>query len=893
MFWLLLRVRRHFSCGDGIPQPLRQQRGVLVQRVDGIRFPDNRPDKRREAMRMNPASTATGGGNRILCRDEGFAMNSDLFLKRATGSILFAAIAALGFATAPLLSRAAALEVERDLSLTTNAVYETVSVAPNATLDLRGNKLTTSALSGGGTIISATQDGTELFDGCFGLDFVETPSNNSEVFVDTLYTPLCTDRVETKVVFGAISGAEMIFSSRKTSTAQTLTCLRNNNQFRFDRNTKYGHANSGTVAVNTPYEVVADFGNLHYTVNAEGPFSTTSGTGDFTAYTNIFLFAAGVLNGSVYEIGNFARSCKMYYFRVYDKDDNLKVNMVPVIRDGVVGFYDTIRKMFLAPAKGALLAYYQLDYVQSPGENISAHTYVNTGYTPLLTDRVETKIRPGDASNYQTVFSARATSETNTFSCVIVPNGGIFTLRFDHHVTTPYVYHKTGGTVTAFVKDKDYEIVMDGNTLGFSVNGVMSATNLTANSDDESASTGLTLRLFAMGTKGSGHSTYANACRMYYFRVYDKDGNLKLDLVPARRIPDGSVGFHNRLDGVFILPECQQGIPATPVLTPGPFQPADLTQPDGRCWASVKDTTYRATTVTNLFNNNYVNGDSSTTRFIVVNIGNQKPAIDYDFGEGNAQAVNMYRIYGGGEERTPLAWEILGSDTAFGSSDETGWTLLDARSSEPDWARSECRTKVFVNDAAYRYYRFKVKENGSSPHFEITQIEYCRIQNTFFPGELHVDVEDGAAATNSTVRFGGNLKLVKEGAGAFLSSVSNQFYNGGTDVRLGGFIVGAPLATVLTMADGTSLGFHFVAKNAVPLLTLQSGSSIPDSLDISIGRDIPFGLPSEGVTLTTGYDFSGTALNFVNPSAGLSRLRKDASGNLVVYGQSGLVLSIR
>ena len=820
-------------------------------------------------------------------------MNSDLFLQRTNGSILFAAIAASCFATAPSLSHAAALEVERDLSLTTNAVYETVSVASNATLDLGGNKLTTGALSGGGTIISATQDGTELLDGCFRLDFVETPSNNSEVFVDTLYTPLCTDRVETKVVFASTSGAEMIFSSRKTSTAQTLTCLRNNNQFRFDRNNKYGHANSGTVAANTPYEVVADFGDLQYTVNAEGPFSTTSGTGNFTAYTNIFLFAAGVLNGSVYEIGNFAKSCKMYYFRVYDKDDNLKVNMVPVIRDGVVGFYDTERKMFLAPATGALHAYCMLDYVQSPVDNINAHTYVNTGYTPLLTDRVETKFRPSDASNYQAVFAARTTSATNTFSCIIIPNGGTFKLRFDHHVTNPHVFHKTGGADTTFVKDKDYEIVMDGNTLGFSVNGVMSATNLTANSEDESASTGLTLRLFAMGTKGSGHSNYANACRMYYFRVYDKDGNLKLDLVPARRIPDGTVGFHDRSNAKFILPECQEGNPPTPVLTPGPFQPADLTQPEGRCWASVKDTTYRATTVTNLFNNNYVNGNSPTTRFIVVNIGNQMPAIDYDFGEGNAQVVNMYRIYGGGPERTPVAWEILGSDTAFGSSDETGWTLLDSRSGEPDWEQSECRTKVFANATAYRYYRFKVREHGSAPHFEITQIEYFQVGNTSFPGELHVDVADGATETNSTVRFGGNMKLVKEGAGTFLSSVSNQFYTGGTDVRLGRFVVGAPLATVLTMADGTSLGFNFASRDAIPFLTLESGSSVPASLDISISRDAPFGLPSEGVALTAGYDFSGTALNFVNPAAGISRVRIDASGNLVVLGQTGLVLSIR
>ncbi|MBP5227169.1 MAG: hypothetical protein J6336_07280 [Kiritimatiellae bacterium] len=976
--------------------------------------------------------------------------------------LLILVIGAVEVAFLPRVSnlRAETLTVTKDMTLEANAVYDAVEVVANATLDLGGHVLTTGALSGDGTIMSATQDGAAMAGGCTMLDFVETPSANSEVFVDTRYTPLCTDRVETKVEFGTISGNEIVFSSRQNDTddvnSKHLTCFRISAKLRFDRYNKYGHATSGTLATKTPYEIVADFGNLRYTVNDEGPFATTSGVGDFTAYTNILLFATGKLNDSTYKLSSFANSCRMYYFRVYDSAGDLKVNMVPASRNGVVGFYDTVRKVFLAPANGALLAYAPLEYVRSPENNGAAHAYVNTGYTPLLTDRVETKIRPSDVSNYPGVFAARTTSTTNTFSCFLIPENGKFKLRFDHHTTSPYVYHQTGSSDTVFETGKDYEIVMDGNTLGFSVNGVESTCSLTANPEDETATIGLTLRLFALGTKGSGHSNYANGCRMYYFRVYDKSGDLKLDLVPKRRLPDGAVGFYNRLNGNFILQDSQESVSPTD-LTPGPVpptdltspegrcwssekdtdrgttvtnlfnnnfvngtsatsrfilmnigdrkpaidydfgegsaqvinmyriygggsgrppvaweiwgsdsafgssdetgwtlldsrsgepnwaqwecrtkafanntpyryyrfrmkekgsdahfeltqieyfhigntsfpgkihidvEPTDLTSPEGRCWSSVQDTTYRSTTVTNLFNNNYVNGDTATTRFIVVNIGNAKPAIDYDFGEGNAQAVNMYRIYGGAENRTPVAWEIWGSDTSFGSADETGWSLLDSRSGEPDWARSECRTKVFVNETAYRYYRFKVKQNGSAAHFEMTQIEYFHVENTSFPGKIHAD----RVVTNATVAFGGNMKVVKDGPGTFLSSMSNQFYTGGTDVLSGEFIVGTPLVTALTMSDGTTLGFYFANKGAVPLLTLESGSSVPSSLDVSVYRAAPFSLPREGATVTTGYDFNGTTVNFVNPSPGLFRVRKDVSGNLVVDGQLGMVLILR
>ena len=208
-----------------------------------------------------------------------------------------AAFIAVVFALRASNADAETLSVMKDMMLTTNAVYDTVSVADGVTLDLNGHTLTTGALSGGGTVMSATQqDEGTVVDGCILLDFVETPSNNSDVFVDTRYKPLCTDCVETKVEFGTTAGNEVVFSSRQNSannnaSAKHLTCFRIGTTLRFDRYNVYGHAKSGTIYTKTLYEIVADFGNLRYTVNDDGPFPTTGGTGEFTAYTNLLLFA--------------------------------------------------------------------------------------------------------------------------------------------------------------------------------------------------------------------------------------------------------------------------------------------------------------------------------------------------------------------------------------------------------------------------------------------------------------------------------------------------------------------------------------------------------------------------------------------------------------------------
>ena len=123
-----------------------------------------------------------------------------------------------------------------------------------------------------------------------------------------------------------------------------------------------------------------------------------------------------------------------------------------------------------------------------------------------------------------------------------------------------------------------------------------------------------------------------------------------------------------------------------------------------------------------------------------------------------------------------------------------------------------------------------------------------------------------------------------------MSSVSNQFYMGGTDVKAGEFVVGAPLSTAMTVTEGATLGFNFTSRDAKPVLTLGNGTSIPSTLGVSLYCDGEFKLPGSGVVLTSGYDFSGTTIDFTRTSWA-SHLAVGDGNNLWAYWLKGFIIS--
>ena len=405
--------------------------------------------------------------------------------------------------------------------------------------------------------------------------------------------------------------------------------------------------------------------------------------------------------------------------------------------------------------------YELLSYVATSASNNDAlKASVDTGYTPLLTDRVETKVRFGSLDTNQGIFTVRATTATNTFSCILSTKR----IRFDLHATSPYTYHRAQGAAsdTDYVTDADYEIVMDGGTGAYSVNGDVSATTLKSNPGDPAATPNMTFRLFVVATKGVGVSLPAKGCRMYYFRVYDKDGNLKLDMVPVRRTSDGKAGFYDRVANVFKTADA---------LIAGPAQAKDLTAPGGAC---ATPTTLSKGSAANLFNDNFTY-TSDSAKHILATKGNLPLCVDYDFGEGGEVAVNMYRLHAGYSLRAPKKWTLFGSNdpAAFNAASDELWAELDSRDSQTDWTLgalsgtqtrpAECRTKFFGNVTPYRYYRLKVeKQNDETQNYlQLIQIEYFHVAKTDNPGELHLAHDFDLAGT--TVALGGDIRVILDG----------------------------------------------------------------------------------------------------------------------------------
>lgn len=756
-----------------------------------------------------------------------------------------------------------------------------VVVASGTTVNLNGHRLYVDGLAGEGTVVSANMGtGVADMDGYRLLSYVESPSDNNTINcrIDTDYVPSSTDRVEAGFRTGDASSLQWIFGSYTTD--KRFDCKVNNGSLDFHLGAKTG--TMGAVA--NYHNVVLDGKRFCALVRKEyvKPQTVSITSSSFTPDGTIKLFGPGDNSADRY-----AKSCRMYFFRIYDQDGNMKVNMLPAQdASGVAGFYDTIRKRFFRPGNGALTAgdsngYEELEYVETPAEN--SGSFVDTRYWASVDDRVETRIRFGNVSGNMGIFSARGTHDNRTFNCMLRDSAGI---SFEHYKSgSAYAYHTVGGETTAYEARRDYDISMDGGSLVFSVNGTASESTLRNDLDEVRTN----FVLFATVDRESGSiGSFAKQLRMYGLRVYDANGYMTMDLVPARHTADNACGFYDRVRNCYLTtPSSAMALSAGGSVE----QLADLTSPGGRCWASLSAA--GDTVVGNLFSDNFVYAATPSNRFYIGE-ASLPLCVDYDFGEGNPKAVNMYRIWGGGENRSPVKWSFWGSNDAdaYAAADDDAWTLLDSRSGEPEWSAGECRTKAFPNETAYRYYRFKAEENGIVSYFDLTQLEYFHVGATPRPGELHVEVTQGASSTNSTVRLGGDMKVIVAGGGTFVHSASNQFYTGGSVVREGEFVVAAPLSTALTMADDATLGFLFSRRDAAPLLTLEEGSSIGSSLAVTVYRSGAFTLPGGGTVLTSGYDFSDTAVDYAQADWA-RRVRAGIGGNLWAFGPSGLAIVFR
>ena len=211
------------------------------------------------------------------------------------------------------------------------------SSCSGGTIDLRGRKLYVTGLGGDVTVT----DTTEYY------ELLEAIDVTAGVWVNTGYTPACTDRVHIKVKFANTTGNKCLYCSRTTSGSKivrTFTCFAISNKFRFDRNASNTSA-SPAINTTTDYILRADGNTLAATVNnANG---VTMGSGTFTPGSPFVLFSAHNARPGDNVSANFVG--RFYHFRVFNSAGNLVREYIPARRstDGAVGILETTQHTFL------------------------------------------------------------------------------------------------------------------------------------------------------------------------------------------------------------------------------------------------------------------------------------------------------------------------------------------------------------------------------------------------------------------------------------------------------------------------------------------------------------------------------------------------------------------
>ena len=172
----------------------------------------------------------------------------------------------------------------------------------------------------------------------------------------------------------------------------------------------------------------------------------------------------------------------------------------------------------------ASAAYVPVEWIKANGKQ-----WIYTEYVPKCTDKVELKIKTDTVGTTHGLWCSRgATTSTATFTGFLSS-----TKKFLFHRNANKNNNYSDDTVAA---KTDYVVTADGNTLVCTVNGkevsakMESGTFMPSNAFSLFATYTATSLDPANPPKMDNFGTYT----LYYFRVYDKDGNLVRQYIPAR-----------------------------------------------------------------------------------------------------------------------------------------------------------------------------------------------------------------------------------------------------------------------------------------------------------------------------------------------------------------------
>lgn len=184
-------------------------------------------------------------------------------------------------------------------------------------------------------------------------------------------------------------------------------------------------------------------------------------------------------------------------------------------------------------------AYTTLDFIQA--DNNAGKQYIITDYTPRYSDTFVTRVNFQEVGS-QCIYCARGNGvSSGSYTCIIY--GG--KLRFDHVATT-------GSLVSAPPANVDCTFAVNGKTGVCKMNG--NHINTMATPADDTATAASVLSFFILNNSASGialDNYYKQAnFKMYFFRIYDVNGALVRDYVPAKN-GSGVAGLWDRVNNAF------------------------------------------------------------------------------------------------------------------------------------------------------------------------------------------------------------------------------------------------------------------------------------------------------------------------------------------------------
>lgn len=344
---------------------------------------------------------------------------------------------------------------------------------------------------------------------------------------------------------------EFLFYSRSGQTENTYTCcMTETGYLRFDFNNRQTIGNKVALEIGEDSTLAFEGATAKptWSVNGTTEKAHDATSNDFTGGSDLILFGNS-LAGTI--------SCRLYYFTVTTNGVTaLDLRPVRRLSDGVAGLYDTVGGAFYTSGTSTALpglatpkftnscetvselhvgrevipGYTLVDRISTASS--SSGPYIDTGFVPAATDRIE--IKASQLYTYDRgLFCSRTAEMENTFSVVSSKNSG---LRYDFNTTQYQSKIKPTNDGTPFT------VALDGNAGACYYNG--EAIDMGSTLFDNNFTPAANLYIFAMHKNG-GDIAAKSIGSIYRFKVTGADGTPKLDMVPVVRDSDGKAGLYD------------------------------------------------------------------------------------------------------------------------------------------------------------------------------------------------------------------------------------------------------------------------------------------------------------------------------------------------------------